>query len=135
MARAALAAPIVSESIRKILSASAVAAAGACTDGEDEDPECKLGWIEATSKWESGSANGGNLGEMFNAMEVVQVLLYPGAKALESAPGVGAGNGTQNGGPSNTGTGAPPANTGAAGSVGVSLSMVLAGIVTAVLAF
>lgn len=130
MARAALVAPIVSEEIKRMLSASAVAAAAACTDGSD--PECKLGWTEATSKWEANSAKDGNLGEIFNAMEVVQVLLYPGAKALVSASG--AGNGTQGGKPSPTNSGAPPQNTNAAGSVGVSFGILMAGVVAALVA-
>jgi mannan endo-1,6-alpha-mannosidase len=84
LARTALAAPIVSGSINKLLSTSAKAAASACSGGSD--PSCPLGWT-ADSKWESASAKDGNLGEVFNALGVVQGLLYPSAKALKTAGG------------------------------------------------
>jgi mannan endo-1,6-alpha-mannosidase len=137
MARAALAAPIVADSIKNVLSKSAVAAAAACTTGDD--PNCKFGWANASSTWEAGSASDDNLGEVFSALELVQGLLYPSAKALKSANGGSgsggvAGNGTTNAAPPGTGLGGAPQNTGAAGSVTASVAMVLGGVFVAGLA-
>jgi mannan endo-1,6-alpha-mannosidase len=122
LARTALAAPIVSGSINKLLSTSAKAAASACSGGSD--PSCPLGWT-ADSKWESASAKDGNLGEVFNALGVVQGLLYPSAKALKTAGGVKAGASGTTGGAANgtTGTNAPQ-NTGAAGTFAASITAV-----------
>jgi mannan endo-1,6-alpha-mannosidase len=123
-ARAALAAPIVAESISKTLSASAKGAAKACTSGDDT--ECSLSWKHSDS---SASARDGNLGEVYNALEVVQGLLYPSvSKGLKSVNASGAfgGNKTQNGGASNTSSIGTPQSTGAAGSVAVNTMAVLA---------
>jgi mannan endo-1,6-alpha-mannosidase len=85
--------------------------------------------------WESASATEGNLGEVFNALEVVQGLLYPSAKGLKSAKvaGATAGNSTQNGGASTTSGVGAPQHTGAAGSVVASLTAVLAVALAAML--
>jgi mannan endo-1,6-alpha-mannosidase len=124
LARAALAAPIVSGSINKLLSTSAKAAASACSGGSD--PSCRLGWT-MDSEWESASAKDGNLGEVFNALEVVQGLLYPSAKALKSAGDGTAGASGTTGGAANGTTGARgPQSTGAAGTIAASVTAVLA---------
>jgi mannan endo-1,6-alpha-mannosidase len=77
------------------------------------------------SKWESASAKDGNLGEVFNALGVVQGLLYPSAKALKTAGGVKAGASGTTGGAANGTTGAnAPQNTGAAGTFAASITAV-----------
>jgi mannan endo-1,6-alpha-mannosidase len=126
-ARAALAAPIVAEAINKMLSASAKGAANACTSGDDA--ECSLSWVDAKSKNGGASAKDGNLGEVYNALEVIQGLLYPSvSKGLKGAAGSGTtgGNITQNGGASNTSGSSAPQQTGTAGSVAVNIVAVLA---------
>jgi mannan endo-1,6-alpha-mannosidase len=123
-ARAALAAPIVAESISKTLSASAKGAANACTSGDDT--ECSLSWKHSDS---SASAKDGNLGEVYNALEVVQGLLYSSvSKGLMSANSSGTtrANNTQKGGASNTSSTSAPQNTGAASSVAVNVMAILA---------
>ena len=118
-----------------MLSTSAKAAANACTSGEDT--ECSLSWADPDSKWESASAKDGNLGEVFNALEIVQGLLYPSAKGLKTANGAGSGNGsgngTQSGGASRTSGSGAPQQTGAAVSITASFTMVLAGVFAVVL--
>lgn len=124
MARVGVAAPWNADVTGKILSANAKAAAGACTGGDE--PKCSMSWADANSKWESDTAADGNIGEVFSALEAVQGLLYPSAKALMTANGSIAGNSTQNGNPSGvSGTGAPQ-STGAAASVASSMTAVFA---------
>jgi mannan endo-1,6-alpha-mannosidase len=114
MARAALAAPIIADRIKNMLSASAIGAASACTVGERYDAECEFRWANLTEEYDfkGMSARMGNLPEVFNALEVVQGLLYPSAKGWLRAEGVGSGNGTGNG----TQDGGAPQNTGGAAS-------------------
>lgn len=124
-ARATIAAPFIIDSIKKTLEASAKGAAGACS-GDGADVSCKLSW-KADSSGKSASAKDGNLGEVFNAMEVVQALLYPQAKALATASSTGqtSGNATQSGNPSGV-LGAPvPQNTNAAGTLAASVTSAL----------
>lgn len=131
-ARAALAAPIVSDSINKIFTNSAKAAGLACTAGED--PACSLSWAYSKTNGEGLPAKDGNIGEVYAALEVIQGLLYPTVKGLKSAKGSGsasgsstsAGNSTQNTGASRASGAAVPQNTGAAGSVVASMTAVLA---------
>ena len=138
LARAAISAPIVADSINKVLEASAKGAASACS-GSGEDVSCKLSWADANSEWESASAKDGNLGEVFDALEVVQALLYPQAKALATASGngqssgSGSGNATQSGGASGTSSTASPQSTGSAGTIAVSVTAVLAAAFAAAL--
>jgi mannan endo-1,6-alpha-mannosidase len=128
LARAALAAPslVDTDSITRLLGTSAKAAARACTTGND--PKCSLSWSNTTSKWEAGTASEGNLGEVYDALEVVQGLLYPVSKGLRTANGTtsGTGNSTQNGGASGTPSGNPPQQTNSAGSVVSSIIVVFA---------
>lgn len=134
MARAALAAPIVSDTIKKMLSRSAVAAASACNAGEDA--ECNFQWANQTSNWEPASAKDGNLGEVFNALEIVQGLLYPSAKALQTVNGTRAGSDTGNG-KTNATSGVQghvePQNMGAAMTIPASITVMLAGAIAAVM--
>ncbi|KAF1840353.1 glycoside hydrolase family 76 protein [Cucurbitaria berberidis CBS 394.84] len=127
-ARAAISAPSVAESINKMIGASAKGAASAC-DGNDENVSCNLSWIHGESKW-SVSAKDGNLGEVFGALEVVQALLYPQAKALATGNGKGsgsnAGNGTKSGGASGTSGAVSPQSTGSAGTIAASITAVIA---------
>ncbi|KAF2029972.1 mannan endo-1,6-alpha-mannosidase [Setomelanomma holmii] len=126
MARAALAAPFASGTISKILSASAQGAVSVCTSGGK--PSCSLSWADADSKWEQASASDGNLGEVYDALEVVQGLLYPSAKSLQTANGGGSSSSssaTQSGGASRSSGASSPQNTGAAGTIAVSLISVL----------
>jgi mannan endo-1,6-alpha-mannosidase len=125
-ARAALAAPIVAESIGKFLSNSAKGATRSCK-GSDEDVACSLTWTQPVTEAQL-SAKDGNIGEVFSALEVVQGLLYSSvSKGLQGANGSGTsgGNGTQNGDASRT-SGTPSQTTGAAGSVAANAFAVIA---------
>jgi mannan endo-1,6-alpha-mannosidase len=116
-----------------MLSTSAKAAAAACTTGQDT--ACGLSWENPESKWPTASAKDGNLGEVFNVLEIVQGLLYPSAKALNTAKVSGGGNasGTQSGGASNSSGSGSPQQTGTAGSIAVSSTAVLAVVFAALL--
>jgi mannan endo-1,6-alpha-mannosidase len=108
-----------------MLSLSAKAAAAACTT--DKDTACSLSWADPKSKWPTKTVKDGNLGEVFNALEIVQGLLYPSATALRTAKGTGgiSGNGTQSGSASKvSGTGAVQP-TGAAGTIAAGFSMIM----------
>lgn len=120
-ARAALFAPFAADSITNMLETSANAAAESC-EGAD-DVRCPLNWTDVRAGWESAGASDGNLGEVFNALEVVQGLLYPFATGLKRAngTGVGGGNSTQNGGVSGAVGAELPESTGGAGTVAVSV--------------
>jgi mannan endo-1,6-alpha-mannosidase len=127
-ARAVIAAPSIAEPLTKKLEASAKAAASAC-DGESEDVKCTLAWADPnTDKWESATASDGNLNEVFDALAVVQSLLFSQAKPLTSnATEAGAGgNATQKESASGTSGGAAPQETGAAGTIAASVTAVLA---------
>ncbi|KAH7371593.1 glycoside hydrolase [Pyrenochaeta sp. MPI-SDFR-AT-0127] len=130
-ARAAMSAPIIAESISKVLQASAKGAARAC-DGNGADVSCRLDWTDGESKWESASAKKGNLGEVFGALEVVQALLYPQAKPLLASGGAsggkdgsGSGNTTQSAGPSGVSGASVPQSTGSAGTIAASVTAVM----------
>jgi mannan endo-1,6-alpha-mannosidase len=125
-ARAALAAPIVAESIGNILSSSAKGAIKSCK-GSDEDVACSLTWTQPVAGMQL-SAKDGNIGEVFSALEVVQGLLYSSvSKDLNVANGsnTSGGNNTKGGDASRT-SGVPSQSTGAAGSVAVNGFAVIA---------
>jgi mannan endo-1,6-alpha-mannosidase len=135
-ARTALFAPFVTDSITTMLKASAKAAARAC-DGTD-DVRCSFTWAEKDSEGESASASEGNVGEVFNALEVVQGLLYPSAKGLKNVNGTAPGNenkedSSQNENASGTDGANAPENTGAAGKVAASVTVALAVVFAAAL--
>ena len=131
-ARAAISAPFVADSINKMLETSAKGAASTC-DGSGTDVQCKLSWSDANSAWEAGSAKDGNLGEVFNVLEVVQGLLYKSSKPLatgnETTTGSVSVNATQSGGA------AAPEHTGSAGTIAASVTAVLAMAFAAALSF
>ncbi|KAF2821627.1 glycoside hydrolase [Ophiobolus disseminans] len=132
IARAAVAAPIVSDTIQKILSRSAAAAASACT--ATTQMECSFAWANATVTGDSATAKDGNLGEIFNALEMVQGLLYPSAKALNTVNGTvsgkGNGNETGNGGKIE---GYVEKGAGAMAAIPVSMMVALVGVATVVI--
>jgi len=136
-ARAALAAPIVADSINKLLTNSAKGAAMACTTGSD--PQCSLSWTaDNNTDWEWATATDGNIGEVYSALEVMQGLLYPFAKGLKgSSASNSAGNATSNstqGARASASSGAgTPQNTGAAGALVASTTTVLVVAFAAVL--
>lgn len=123
MARAALASPVVKDSINKILSTSAQAAAKACT-GEGENVKCPFEWTSGKTGT-TATAKDGHLGEVFNALEVIQGLLYPSAKALLTNNSASTGNSTQNGGASGSSPGKPAQTANSAGAVAVNMLAVL----------
>jgi mannan endo-1,6-alpha-mannosidase len=133
LARAALVAPIVAEPITKMLSISAKAAAAACTT--DKDTACGFSWADPKSKWPTATVKDGNLGEVFNALEIVQGLLYPSAKALRTAKGAGGGNssGTQSGSASKVSGSGAAQPTGGAGTMVASFSAIMMVALAAVL--
>jgi mannan endo-1,6-alpha-mannosidase len=133
MVRAALSAPFVADSINKMLSTSAKAAASACTSGQET--ECSFSWADPNSKWRSASAKDGNLGEVYDVLEIVQGLLSPSAKGLKgvNASGSGNSNSTQNGTASKTSGSGAPQHTGVASSIATSFTAILAAAFAAVL--
>lgn len=115
-----------------MLQASAKGAAEQC-EGDEKDVTCGLKWFEKDDEAAStGSGGLDGLGETFSAMEVVQALLYPQAKAVTPASG-NSGNsttspsGTSNSTSSPTGTAAGAAGTGAANKVEFAWVAVFAG--------
>ncbi|KAH7075102.1 glycoside hydrolase [Paraphoma chrysanthemicola] len=118
-ARAALAAPFAADTILNILSTSATGAATGCTTRNANGTKCTFSWVNTTDEPVAG------LGEVFNALEVVQVLLYPSAKGFKTANATAGGNATQSGGASRSSGAAAPQNTGAAGTVAASVTAVL----------
>jgi mannan endo-1,6-alpha-mannosidase len=126
-ARAAIAAPFLDSQITPVLEASAKAAVGNCDTSEDPgfEIQCALIWNR------DEDAGTGDLSSLFSALEVVQGLLYPSAKALATANEAtngptAVGNATQNAGASGTSRAGAPEKTGAAGMVAGSVTAVLA---------
>lgn len=75
-ARAARAAPIVANSIYSMLNASAKGAAQNCNES-DGKVACRLSWSSSGNDTrEQNTAGDGNLGEVLNALSVVQALLW-----------------------------------------------------------
>lgn len=123
MARAALASPSNADTINTLLKINAKAAADACTNGDE--PKCALRWTVGLKDFAASAADG-NMGEVFAALEAVQGLLGPSAKAMNTANGSTGSDSTQNAGPSGaSGSGAPQA-TGAAASVASSMTVIFA---------
>ncbi|KAF2798041.1 glycoside hydrolase family 76 protein [Melanomma pulvis-pyrius CBS 109.77] len=110
-ARAAISAPFVADQFQKILKVSAKAAVEGCS-GDAKDVKCGAKWYFESSNEDAISIEDGGLGEVLGALEVVQALLYPQAKAIST------GNSTTENTPSPTasGTGAP-SGTGSAAQV------------------
>ena len=73
LARAAVSAPFIADTVNAILEASAQGAAKGCS-GEGKDLKCSL-------KWTDGTGSSG-LGESFGALAVTQGLLAKDAKAV-----------------------------------------------------
>lgn len=88
---AAVASGSISNSLFELIQKSAQGAASACV-GESDAVKCGFSWADSNSKWEKASASDGNLGEVFDALEVIQGLLYRN-KASVVASGA---NGNQN---------------------------------------
>jgi mannan endo-1,6-alpha-mannosidase len=109
---------MIAGSVNKILTASAKAAANACTS----DAACDFSWTGASGNTDTATASDGHLGEVFNALEVVQALLWPSAKQVQ---GVVNGNATQSASPSGTSGVKTPQATGAAGRIEGYLGAVL----------
>jgi len=87
-ARAAIAAPAVTEPLHKILETSAKAAARTCIQAENRNEEteyvrCASSWAGGFNESDAATARDGNLGEVFSAMEAIQSLLYSSAKTSE----------------------------------------------------
>jgi mannan endo-1,6-alpha-mannosidase len=97
-ARAAQAAPFVSDAIMKMIKASAPVAAKLCTGEHYEDPD--MGYVECPFEWSDSNDGDYGLGETHNALQAVTALLWPQAKALvtnnNSTGGSSAGGSTAN---------------------------------------
>jgi len=122
LARAAVYAPFAAEAPRKVLEASAKGAAQNCNvDGSTL--ACKDLWYEKGSEPGFQQGNGTvSVSDNFNALEVIQALLYQSKGVSTQAATSNSTN------PPPTGTGSP-APTGAAGNVKVAWSgVVLAGL-------
>jgi mannan endo-1,6-alpha-mannosidase len=124
-ARAVIAAPTIAKPLTQKLEASAKAAAGAC-NGDSKDVKCSLAWANPDGgNWTAASASNGNMNEVFDALQVVQGLLFSPA----TSNGTGSGNGdsaTQKDSASGTSGAGAPKETGAAVTIAVSIKMVLA---------
>jgi mannan endo-1,6-alpha-mannosidase len=127
--RATQAAPSVAEPINKMISASAESAAKNC-EGSDEKVECRLSWTASSnSSWEAASASDGNLGEVLNALQAVQALLWPTIDITAAGAGNDSSkststNATTSGSPSGSSSSASP--TGAGATLATSFTLVLA---------
>ncbi|ORY14542.1 glycosyl hydrolase family 76-domain-containing protein [Clohesyomyces aquaticus] len=133
LSRAALSAPFISDTVQKVIEASAKGAAGAC-DGTDKELGCGFKWDRDND--DVSKLNEDGLSEVLGAMNVVQALLWPQAKAL-TGQGAGAkanatatptpsasGSGKGGAGPTATGTGEGAKSTGAAGRTEVAWGVV-----------
>ncbi|EMD63674.1 hypothetical protein GGP41_005683 [Bipolaris sorokiniana] len=137
-ARAVVAAPTVTGPLALMLKKSAEGAAKSCSKGQGENGEtgdvaCSLSWVDPESRWEHNTASGGNLGEVFSAMEVVQGLLYSQTKIQGSNA---TGSPVENGEGSKPSDGAGPEGTDATGTAGTmtaSITVVLAAAFAAAL--
>lgn len=130
-ARAALLAPSIEDLVDSMLGASAKGAANAC-EGTGEEVKCKLSWTDVDSEWESASAKDGNLGEVFDALAVVQALLYKNAAPMATSnetTTVGGTNATTSGGS------AAPESTSSSSKTAFSFTAILAMMFAAVLNF
>jgi mannan endo-1,6-alpha-mannosidase len=122
-ARAVIAAPSLAEPLTKKLETSAEAAAGACVQESDE---CSLSWILPGSEpWGWANASNGNMNEVFNALAMVQSLLFSHPKPLASN-GTEVGDDATQTGNATDASGAETPETGAAGTIAASVTAVLA---------
>ncbi|KAF3032349.1 hydrolase 76 protein [Didymella heteroderae] len=122
--RAAQAAPFVADSIYKTLGASAKAAASSCTVNTEDDVACNFYWNEQSIE-ESGTASNGHLGEVLNALQAVQALLWRTSDFSNSTSNsTASANATSSGSPSDT-SGAPQ-STGAGSTVAASFTFAIA---------
>ncbi|KAJ4992820.1 Mannan endo-1,6-alpha-mannosidase DCW1-like protein 3 [Stagonosporopsis vannaccii] len=123
-ARAAQAAPIVADSIHRMLDASAKGAAQSC-EVNDDDVACRLSWSSSSNTtWEQNTAEDGNLGEVLNALSAIQALLWRNVEISNSTTGSVSPNATTSGGTSGTsGTILP---TSAGSTIATSFTFVLA---------
>lgn len=131
LGRAAQAAPIVTDSIYKTLNATAKAAAASCEDSGN-DVACNLYWSSKGID-SSRTAAGGNLGEVLNALQAVQALLWHTVDFSNLTSGSTSPNATTSGSPS--GTSGAPQSTGAGSIVAASATMVLAVAFAAALSY
>lgn len=127
--RAAQVAPLVAEPIHTMLLASAKGAADNCEDSGDS-VACSLNW-SGESAWEQATAADGNLGEVLNALQAVQALLWSTvditrAGAGDSTPsGASSPNATASGSPSGTSSNVAQ-HTGTGATVAASFTFSLA---------
>ncbi|KAG9204982.1 hydrolase 76 protein [Epicoccum nigrum] len=127
-ARAAVAAPLVAESINAMISASAKGAVKNCNINND-DVECRLTWSNSSNdEWGQWSVESGSLGEVLNALSAVQALLWPTAEFTNGTTNGTSGSANHNasttGNPS--GPSDAPENTGAGSTFAASITFVLA---------
>lgn len=123
LARAAQAAPVVADSIYKTLNASAKAAALGCLAKTDSNIACSFEWNFGTAE-ESGAASTG-LGELLNALQAVQALLWRTANFTSGTPNsTVSSNGTSSETPS--GASGAPQSTGAGSTLAASVTCILA---------
>lgn len=128
-ARAAGAAPIIDGLVRKMLNASAKGAARNC-DGSDDNVACSLSWSNSgNGSWNHATAANGNLGEVLNALQAVQALLWRTADFTNrtSGPTKPLSSGTL------PGASGAPQSAGAASTVAKTFTFVLAAAFAAAL--
>jgi mannan endo-1,6-alpha-mannosidase len=128
-ARAAVAAPLVADSISAIISASAKGAVKNCNIRND-DVECRLTWSNSSNDaWGQWSVEAGSLGEVLNALSAVQALLWPTAGLTNGTVNGTSGSANHSasapGSPSGSSTGAPESK-GAGSTFAASITFVLA---------
>ena len=127
-ARAAVAAPLVADSINAMISASAKGAVKNC-NVRDGDVECRLTWSNSSNDaWGQWSVDAGSLGEVLNALSAVQALLWPTAGltngTVNGTSGSGDHNASATGNPS--GPSGAPESGGAGSTFAASITFVLA---------
>lgn len=127
-ARAAVAAPLIAESINAMISASAKGAVKNCNI-YDDDVECRLTWSNSSNDaWGQWSVKSGSLGEVLNALSAVQALLWPTAGltngTVNGTSGSANHNASATGNPS--GPSGVPESKGAGSTFAASITFVLA---------
>jgi hypothetical protein len=125
-ARAGLVAPIISDSVKTLIQASAKGAAKNCettSENNVEDVKCDLEWDTASHNPQT--ASNGNLGEVTNALSVIKALLWSDAKPLTSGTPSSGSNSTSSDNSSSTSGAAAPGNTGTAGTIAASATSAL----------
>jgi hypothetical protein len=125
-ARAGLAAPFISDSVKTLIQASAKGAAENCeTTNENnvKDVKCGLEWN--TERRNLHTASSGNLGEVTNALSVIKALLWSDAKPLTPGTPSSGSNSTSSSNSSSTPGAAAPDHTGTAGTIAASATSAL----------